>query len=59
MSADIRSTEVTSKSKSFKLGRDSNSGKFIPAERARHRPDAQVEHIPKRGYGDTGRGRKK
>ena len=46
-------------SKSFKLGRDSRTGEFMPVERARHRSDAQVEHVPKRGYGDTDRGGKK
>lgn len=43
-----------SKSKTFPLGRDSKSGKFVPVEKARNNPDRTVvERIPKAGFGDT------
>lgn len=53
MSSDTRS-------KSFKLGRDSKSGQFIPVNEARERPQTTtVEHIPKSGHGDTGRAKRR
>ncbi len=44
-----------SNSKSFKLGRDGRTGLFVSVEKARKgNPDRyNVEHIPKRGRGDT------
>lgn len=43
-----------SKSRTFPLGRDSETGKFIPVKEAqRHRSTTTVERIPKPGYGDT------
>lgn len=48
-----------SKSKSFKLGRDSGTGQFMPVEAARRRPaTTTVEHIPKPGRGDTDKRKK-
>ena len=48
------------RSKSFKLGRDSKSGQFIPVSEARVRSStATVEHILKPGRGDTGRSKHK
>lgn len=42
--------------KSFKLGRDSKDGRFTTVEHAREHPnDHQVEHVPKKGHGDTDR----
>ena len=47
-------------SKAFKLGRDARTGEFVPVEKARNNPDRYVvEHVPKPGYGDTDRGKKK
>ncbi len=41
-------------------GRDAGSGKFIPVKDARSRPGSTtVERVPKPGYGDTDRGKKK
>lgn len=49
-----------SDSKSFKLGRDARTGEFVPVEKARQNPDRYVvEHVPKPGRGDTGRGKGK
>ena len=49
-----------SKSKTFPLGRDSKTGQFIPVSEAKRRPaTTQVERVPKAGYGDTDRGKKK
>ena len=43
-------------SKSFKLGRDAETGEFVPVEVARRAPDHYVvEHVPKRGYGTEDR----
>jgi hypothetical protein len=43
-----------SKSKTFKLGRDSRNGQFIPVKEAERRPNTTtVERVPKSGYGDT------
>lgn len=39
-------------SKSFKLGRDSETGQFKPVDEARKDPKGStVEHVPKKGYG--------
>jgi len=41
-------------SKTFEAGRDSGTGKFIPVEEAKRRPNTTtVERVPKSGYGDT------
>ena len=46
-------------SKAFKLGRNARTGEFVPVEKARNNPDRYVvEHIPKAGYGDTGKKKK-
>ena len=38
-----------SKSKSFKIGRDAGTGKFIPVKVAKSRPNTTVvEHVKKR-----------
>lgn len=43
-----------SKSKSFKLGRDAESGRFKPVDEARADPKGSVvEHVPKKGYGTS------
>jgi len=43
-----------SKSKAFKLGRNAETGRFVPVEVARRRPKSHiVEHVPKAGYGDA------
>ena len=40
--------------KTFKVGRDSKSGEFIPVKVAERRPNTTtVERVPKPGYGDT------
>lgn len=40
--------------KTFDIGRDSRSGRFIPVEQAQRRPSSTVvERVPKPGYGDT------
>jgi len=45
---------MTKKTKTFPLGRDSETGQFIPVDEARrHKKDSTVERIPKKGYGDT------
>lgn len=42
------------KSKTFRLGRDAGTGRFIPVNEAKRRPrTTTVERIPKRGHGDT------
>jgi hypothetical protein len=52
-------SEKMSDSKSFKLGRSAKTGLFVPVEKARQDPDRYiVEHVPKAGHGDTGRGKK-
>ena len=46
--------------KTFPLGREADTGKFIPVKEAERRPNTTtVERIPKAGNGDTGRGHKK
>jgi hypothetical protein len=48
-----------STNKSFKLGRDSGTGKFIPVKEARQRPaTTTVEHIPKPGRGDSNKSKR-
>lgn len=48
-----------STSKTFKVGRDSRTGEFIPVKTAERRPSTTtVERVPKAGHGDTGRGKK-
>lgn len=45
---------MSKESKTFPLGRDSGTGKFIPVKEARNRPNSTtVERIPKSGLGDT------
>lgn len=40
--------------KTFKIGRDSKSGEFIPVKEAERRPSTTtVERVPKPGHGDT------
>lgn len=40
------------KGDSYKIGRDAKTGKLIPVEDARKRPNTTVvEHMPKRGKG--------
>ncbi len=42
------------KSKSFKIGRDSETGRLTMVKEARDNPkDHTVEHMPKAGRGDT------
>lgn len=51
---------MSKESKSSLRGRESGSGKFIPVEQARRRPETtEVERIPKPGYGLTDRPKKK
>ncbi len=43
-----------SKSKTFPLGRDSETGQFTTVKEAKDHPkDHTVERIPKPGFGDT------
>jgi hypothetical protein len=43
-----------SSSKTFKIGRDSKTGEFIPVKEAERRPNTTtVERVPKPGRGDT------
>ncbi|MCQ1572701.1 hypothetical protein NFO65_18390 [Neorhizobium galegae] len=43
-----------SERKTFDVGRDSGSGRFIPVKQAVARPNTTtVERIPKSGHGDT------
>jgi hypothetical protein len=47
-------------SKTTTRGRDSGSGQFIPVSEARRRPSTTtVERVPKSGFGDTDRGKKR
>lgn len=40
--------------KTFKVGRDPETGKLVPVDRARKYPKKYiVESMPKKGYGDT------
>lgn len=42
------------KGKTFTLGRDANNGRFTTVSTAKRQPSTHiVEHVPKRGYGDT------
>jgi hypothetical protein len=48
----MRKAKKMSKSKSFKEGRSSETGRFVPIETARRNPATHVvEHVPKSGYG--------
>ena len=50
---------VSSQSKSFKIGRNSETGRLTTVGTARsHKSTHQVEHMPKRGYGDTDQDKK-
>ena len=43
-------------SKSFKIGRNSKSGKLESVKKARSHPDTSViEHMPKKGHGTEGK----
>ncbi|CAN5701508.1 hypothetical protein BH11PAT2_BH11PAT2_05510 [soil metagenome] len=44
-----------SKSKSFKEGRDTKTGQFVPVKKAREGNPSRyvVEHVPKKGRGDV------
>jgi hypothetical protein len=45
--------------KAFRGARSSESGKFVPKDYAKSHPKTtQMENIPKKGFGDTGRGKK-
>jgi len=47
---------MSSQSKSFKIGRNSETGRLTTVETARsHKSTHQVEHMPKPGNGDTDR----
>jgi len=49
---------MNKESKTFKLGRDSRTGEFIPVKDAERRPNTTtIERIPKAGHGDTGKGK--
>lgn len=49
-----------SESKSFKLGRNATTGRFVPVEKAKNNPSKYVvEHVPKSGRGDTDRSNKR
>ena len=56
----LRGIDSMSKSKTFRLGRDSKSGLFITVKEAERRPTTTtVERVPKAGYGDTGSSKSK
>lgn len=43
-------------SKTFPIGRDADTGQFVPVKEAREHPRTHtVERMPKPGYGDTDR----
>jgi len=43
-------------SKTFPIGRDADTGQFVPVKEAREHPRTHtVERMPKQGYGDTSR----
>lgn len=45
---------ASKESKSYKIGRDSKTGRLESVEDARRHPNSsQVEHMPKSGYGTT------
>jgi hypothetical protein len=45
---------MSMKRKTVDVGRDSETGQFIPVEEAKARPrETTIERVPKRGYGDT------
>lgn len=39
--------------KTHRVGRDPQSGKFIPVKKAEREKDKVVERVPNPGYGDT------
>ena len=48
------------KSRTFRLGRHAETGRFVPVDEAKRRTrTTTVERIPKRGYGDTKRTNRK
>lgn len=60
IAANMRNLTMTDKrSKAFKVWRNSLTGELMSEAQARHVPDSQKqrEHMPKRGEGDTGRGK--
>jgi hypothetical protein len=45
---------MSKRRKTFDIGRDSDSGRFIPVKEAKERPrETTVERVPKPGRGDT------
>lgn len=47
-------TTMAGQRKTFDIGRDSRTGKFIPVKEAERRPSTTtVERVPKPGFGDT------
>lgn len=41
-------------SKSFKIGRNSKTGKLESIKKAKSHPDtSEIEHMPKKGYGSA------
>jgi hypothetical protein len=45
---------MSKRRKTFDIGRDSDSGRFIPVKEAKERPrETTVERVPKPGHGDT------
>ena len=45
---------MTSKRKTFDMGRNAESGRFVPVATAKlHPKDHIVERVPKAGFGDT------
>ena len=45
---------MAKESKSFKLGRNATTGRFVPVDVAKKSPNRHiVEHIPKSGRGDA------
>jgi hypothetical protein len=51
---------MSDKGKTSLRGRDAKTGGFIPVKEARQRPNTTtVERVPKPGYGDTNRGKKR
>lgn len=44
----------TNKSKAFKIGRNARTGQLASVEKAKRHPASYiVEHMPKKGHGDT------
>lgn len=45
---------MSKSSKTFTIGRNASTGKFIPVSEARQKPSTTVvERVPKPGHGDT------